>query len=116
MIRRNGSSAAKSARLDSDVRRVMNEVGIELSDDPPRSLADFRGEDFDMMVVLRPRGGQDVPPLSGVPNVIYWSFASLDDDKTTVREERLAVARRMRDELRTRVGLLVSTIARASAG
>src|SRR5262250_1130339 len=40
-----------AAALDPDVRQVMREVGIELSYEPPRSLADLRGEDFDVMVV-----------------------------------------------------------------
>src|SRR5262249_28421805 len=98
-----------STELDPAASRVMREVGIELPPDPPRSVTGLRADQYDLMVVLRPREEGNVPPLPGVPEVMYWSFAKLGDLQESESEARLERARRMRDELRTRVGLLVST-------
>jgi hypothetical protein len=68
----------------------------------------LRGDDYDILIVLRPAGGPDTPPIDGVPAVLYWSFGPLDDPTTVSPDDRLAAARRMRDELRTRVGFFVN--------
>jgi hypothetical protein len=86
----------------------MREVGIEVPVEPPRSVTGLRAQDYDLMIVLRPREEGNVPPLPGVPDVMYWSFSALGDPQNSEPDERLASARRMRDELRTRVGLLVN--------
>ena len=68
----------------------MREVGIELPEDPPRSVSVRRAEDYDLMVVLRPRDVGNVPPLSDVRKVMDWSFAPSGDPEESEPEERPA--------------------------
>ena len=79
-----------SSELDPDARRVMREVGIELPGDPPRSMSALGAEDYDRMVVLRPREVGNVPPLSDVRKVMHRSFAPLGDPEKSEPEERPA--------------------------
>jgi protein-tyrosine-phosphatase len=109
-----GTDPASAA--DPDDQQVMREVGVELSGEPPRAVAGLRGADYDVMIVLRPRDNEEALPLAGVPEVMNWSFGPLEDPQKLGREERLALARRMRDELRTRVGLFVIAMRSSSAG
>jgi hypothetical protein len=69
-------------------------------------VSELHGDDYDLVTVLRPRD-EGIPLLPGVPEVMSWSFAALGDPETVEPEGCLAAARRIRDELRTRVGSLV---------
>ena len=93
--------------IDPLAVRVMHEVGIDVSSVRPRSIAGLRGEDYDLVIVLNGRRAEDAPRLEGGREVATWTF----DDPTTAEgtdEERLKALRRLRDELRTRVGLFVN--------
>ena len=39
--------------------RIMQEGGVDLSNAHPRSTRGLRGEDYDLVVVLQPREGED---------------------------------------------------------
>jgi protein-tyrosine-phosphatase len=97
-----------TSAIDTDVRHVMREVGIELADDPPPRANALQRADYDLMIVLRPREAGEVPALPPVPEVLYWSFSPIEESDQLSTEDRLTAVRRMRDELRTRVGFLVT--------
>ena len=95
--------------MDGDILEVMREVGMELSETPPQAMATLRSGEFDLMIVLRSRDEAPELALEHVSRVLSWPFGPLSDAEAVGRRERLAFARRMRDELRTRVSFLVNT-------
>jgi arsenate reductase len=104
---------ASAEALDPATIQVMREVGLDLADSRPRSVADLQIADFDVVVILRPRETSEADsPLVGAREVLHWSFPPLADAQAQGEVERLMTARRMRDELRTRVALLVTTTTR----
>jgi protein-tyrosine-phosphatase len=99
-----GWAKGDPARVDPAARRVMDEIGTPLRTDG--ASASGAGDDSsEEVVVIRNRG---VPPLS---DVISWSF----DDPSESEDEatRLSVFRRVRDEIKRRVDLLVLVMVRA---
>lgn len=65
---------------------------------------------------MHPRETSEGDFLVGEREVMRWSFPPLGDAEAQSGLERLITARRMRDELRTRVAVLVITTLRHRRG
>jgi arsenate reductase (thioredoxin) len=87
---------------------VMREAGIDLDRVRPRSAAGLRREDYDLVIIISPREGDEAIDLPGARETAHWTF----DDPSSVSDESEDGARRrflrLRDELRTRVTLFVN--------
>jgi arsenate reductase len=76
---------------------AMRERGIEISHHRSKSLAEFAGERFDYVLTVCDRARESCPVWPGA-RAMHWSF----DDPAAAEggeEERLAVFRRVRDEI-----------------
>lgn len=84
---------------------VMQEAGIDISASKPQSVFDFfkHGVLFDYVItVCDAATAQKCPLFPGITKRLHWSF----DDPATVQgthDEKLAVVRRIRDEIREAV-------------
>ena len=96
-----GSAAALAegdpARVQPEARQVMNEIGIPVREGVPQGGVS-PGE-LELVVVIRNRG---LPAPTGV---ISWSFD--DPDQEADQEAKLNTFRRVRDEIKRRVDLLL---------
>jgi protein-tyrosine-phosphatase len=86
----------------------MQDVGVDLASERPRSSDGLHGSDYDLVIVLRPRDGAESPTLSGALETMSWSFEDPSALPAENVDARTRTYRRLPDELRTRVGLFVN--------
>ena len=85
---------------------VMREVGIDISGHKSKSADEFTNQEFDYVITVCDNANEQCPVFPGNTRRIHWSF----DDPATVKgdeEQRLAVFRRVRDEIRQRLQLFL---------
>lgn len=87
-------------------RKVMEEVGLDLSGQFSKGVKDFLGKmDFHYMIVVCGKAEQDCPQTyPGIMQRVYWHFedpAAL----TGTEEEKLAKFREVRDKIEERIKL-----------
>jgi len=80
----------------------MREVGIDISGHRSKSVDEFTGEKFDYVITVCDNANERCPVFPGSTKRIHWSF---DDPAAAEGEEqeKLAVFRRVRDEIRDRL-------------
>ena len=87
---------------------VMREVNIDISGQRSKSVAEFDGQEFSVVITVCDKAAERCPVFPGAPERIHFS---LEDPAAVVgsREERLRVFRRVRDELTERLRLFLIT-------
>ena len=82
--------------------RAMAELGIDISGQQSKTLDRYLGEPFDDVITVCDAANEACPIFPGAKHRRHWSFE--DPSKATGSEdEQLAVYRRVRDEIRTRI-------------
>ena len=76
----------------------MREIGIDISKHYSKSVDEFSGQQFDYVITVCDNANQQCPVFPGKTQRIHWSF---DDPAKAVGDDeaRLAVFRRVRDEI-----------------
>ena len=93
------SAGTKPSRVRSEAIAVMREVGIDITGHHSKGLDEFTGQSFDYVLTVCHYARETCPIFPRYGMHIHHSF----DDLAAVQgpdEERLAVFRRVRDELR----------------
>jgi arsenate reductase len=95
-----------AGNLATEVRplaiRAMAEIGIDISGQRSKSTADYAGQRFDYAVTVCDEANEACPYFANAAHQVHWRFedpaaaSGSDDDK-------LAVYRRVRDEIRTQI-------------
>ena len=80
----------------------MDEIGIDISGQKSKTLERYMGEPFDYVITVCDEANEACPFFPGAKNRLHWSFAD-PSQATGSEEERLAVFRRVRDEIRERI-------------
>jgi arsenate reductase len=88
--------------------RVMDEVGIDISKQTSKSQDQFLKEEFDYIITLCDHAAMACPNFPGQGIRLHWS---IEDPAMAIgtMDERVAVFRRARDEIRTRIELLLKS-------
>ena len=87
---------------------VMREVNIDISGQRSKSVAEFDGQQFGVLITVCDKAAESCPVFPGAPERIHFSFedpAAMEGS----REERLRVFRCVRDELTERLRLFLNT-------
>ena len=111
------SAGVKPGRLDPNAVRVMAEVGIEIGGQLPKHIDELTSIDFDCVVTVCDNARASCPVYPAHTLVIHRAF----DDPPHVAQhaqtddERIAVYRRVRDEIREFVATLSQLIAAGEA-
>jgi len=82
--------------------RAMAEIGIDISGHRSKHLTQYAGQSFDMAINVCDDAKEACPYFPGGRQQLHWSF----DDPSGAQgseEERLAVFRRVRDEIGQRI-------------
>ena len=82
--------------------QVMLELGIDISDQRSKSADEFRGSAFDTVVTLCDDAAQKCPLWLGGGRAVHIAFED-PAMATGSKEERLAVFRQVRDQIRRRI-------------
>lgn len=89
---------------------AMREIGIDISAHRSKTLDEFSGQSFGYILTVCDSAKESCPMFPGKSERMHWSF---DDPAAAQGEEaaRLAVFRRVREEIRTLEEFLRTTIA-----
>jgi arsenate reductase len=87
---------------------VMGELGIDISGQRSKPVAEFRDVDFDLVVTVCDDAAENCPVWLGRGRRMHLGFE--DPARATgSKDERLAVFRRVRDEIREQMLALLSS-------
>jgi arsenate reductase len=89
---------------------AMREVGIDISVQRSKSVAEFAGERFGTVITVCDNAAEECPVFPGAPERIHWSLRDPAAVSGT-RDEKLAAFREVRDDLERRIREFVSSAA-----
>lgn len=81
---------------------VMSELGIDISNHWSKSVDEFTGQEFDLVITVCDAANEACPVFPGKTRRIHWSF----EDPAAVKgsyEERKVAFRQIRDQIRDRI-------------
>lgn len=89
---------------------VMQEIDIDISAHRSKSVDEFLGQDFNYVITVCDNANERCPIFPGPTQRIHWGF---DDPAAATGDEeaKLAVFRRVRDEIRHRLQLFLAVTA-----
>jgi arsenate reductase len=88
----------------------MRELGIDISTQRSKSVAEFTGEKFATVITVCDNAAEECPVFSGAPERLHWSLRDPAAVPGT-REEKLRAFREVRDDLEARIREFVSNAA-----
>ena len=107
------SSAGLEAHgLDDYAVRIMEEIGIDISRQQSKSVDDLDETHFDYVITVCGHADEHCPLFPGTTRVVHRGF---DDppklaESLTIKEEKLACYRRIRDEIRDYIETLPESL------
>ena len=107
------SAGTVATHLRPEAIAVMAEVGIDISRQTSKALAQFLAERFDWVITVCDQANESCPIFPGAGTRAHWSM----DDPAAVSgspEERLEAFRAARDALRARIETFVREQAAAT--
>lgn len=96
------SAGVAPTHVRPEAIRVMAELGIDISGHHSKSVDEFTGQEFDYVITVCDNANEQCPVFPGNTKRIHWSF----EDPAAVQGDelkRLAIFRRVRDEIRGRL-------------
>ena len=96
------SAGTDPVTVNPNAVRVMSERGIDISGQQSKGVKPFLGHHFPYVITVCDQANERCPIFPGVVTRLHWSF---EDPAQAVgtNEERLAVFRRVRDEMEASV-------------
>ncbi len=96
------SAGSEATHVRPLAARVMGEIGIDISGQRSKTVAEFAGQRFDYAVTVCDESREACPYFPGAEQQLHWLF---DDPAaaTGAEDEQLAVYRRVRDEIAERI-------------
>lgn len=102
------SAGTQPAQVRAEAIAVMRELGIDISGQHSKSVEEFTGQTFAYVITVCDHAREHCPVFPAATQRIHWSFA----DPAAVAGDmpvRLAVFRRVRDEIRARLRKFIAT-------
>ncbi len=90
------SAGTHPAGLNSMTVEAMQELGVDVRQHRSKHVNEFVGQSFDYVITVCDRAKETCPVFPGARNVRNWSF---DDPAAAPPDTKLAVFRRVRDEI-----------------
>ena len=106
------SAGTDVTRVRPEAVQVMREIGIDISGHESKSVDGFVGEPFTWVITVCDQAREACPYFPGADDTAHWGF----DDPSEAQgseQERLAVFRRVRDEIRDRLRMFILAAGRA---
>ena len=96
------SAGTRPSGVRAEAVEAMREIGVDISAHRSKSVDEFEGQDFDYVITVCDNAKENCPVFPSKTERVHWSF----DDPAAAHggdAERLAVFRRVRDEIRGRL-------------
>lgn len=102
------SAGTEPGRVNPLAIEAMREIGIDISAHRSKSVDEFRGQEFDYVITVCDRANESCPIFPAGTRRVHWSF---EDPAAATGDEaaRLAVFRRVRDEIGERLRDFIKT-------
>jgi arsenate reductase len=102
------SAGVSPRKVKPEAIEVMREIGVDISQQRSKAVDDFVGREFDYVITVCDNANEQCPVFPGNTKRIHWSF---DDPAAVEGDElaRLAVFRRVRDEILQQLQLFAAT-------
>jgi len=94
------SAGTKASFVRSESIQVMREIGIDISPHRSKSIDEFAGQEFDYVITVCDNAKEGCPIFPGKAERIHQSFEDPPAPGVGDDESRLAIFRRVRDEIR----------------
>jgi arsenate reductase (thioredoxin) len=96
------SAGTHPTRVRLEAIAVMNEIGIDLSSHRSKSVNEFIGQPFDYVITVCDNAKETCPVFPSKAQRLHWPF---EDPAAAIGSEgeRIAVFRRVRDEIRAHI-------------
>jgi arsenate reductase len=94
------SAGVKPSSVRPEAIQAMREIGVDISGHRSKSVDEFIGQDFDYIITVCDNAKETCPVFPGHAIRIHQSFEDPPPPGAGSDEERLAVFRNVRDELR----------------
>jgi arsenate reductase len=97
------SAGTRPTDIRPEAMRVMDEIGIDISGQYPKFVDKFIGQNFDYVVTVCDNANESCPVFPGRAERLHWSFqdpAAVEGSEI----ERFSAFRKIRDEIRARIG------------
>ncbi|MAT15137.1 MAG: low molecular weight phosphatase family protein [Planctomyces sp.] len=82
--------------------KAMSEIGVDISAYQSKSLDQFTGQKFDIVVTVCDNAKEACPVFPGAVKMLHWPFYD-PAEATGSEEEQLVVFRRVRDEIQSKI-------------
>lgn len=82
--------------------RAMAEIDIDISGQPSKTLDQYLNEPFDAVITVCDQANETCPVFFGAKKRLHWSLPD-PSQATGTADEQLAVYRRIRDAIRSRI-------------
>jgi len=98
------SAGAKPSYVHPLVIKVMAEIGMDISSQKSKSVAEFVGQEFDYVITLCGDDAKVICPvfIGKAKERLHWNFADPAEAEGSDMEV-LSVFRKVRDEIKTRI-------------
>jgi arsenate reductase len=109
------SAGTHATEMRPEAVAVMAEIGIDIGSHQSKNLGTFQGEHFDWVITVCDQARRECPVFPGAEQTAHWGI----DDPSEVEgddADRMAAFRKARDELRSRVRMLLLTASREELG
>ncbi|MDD5615171.1 MAG: arsenate reductase ArsC [Candidatus Methanoperedens sp.] len=96
------SAGTRHSAVNPIAIRVMAEIGIDISEHRSKSVDEFQGMSFDLIITTCDAARETCPVFPGKARHLHWSF----NDPAAVRgseDEILSAFRKVRDEIKQRI-------------
>lgn len=94
------SAGTKASSVRPEAIAAMSEIGIDISGQRSRNVDEFEGQQFDYVITVCDNARETCPVFFGAAVKLHHSFEDPPAPHVGTNEERMAIFRRVRDELR----------------
>lgn len=94
------SAGVRPSAVRPEAIQVLREIGLDISGHRAKAVAEFVGQDFDYIITVCDNAKETCPIFPGKARRIHQSFTDPPAPNVGDDEHRLAIFRRVRDELR----------------
>lgn len=94
------SAGTKPGTVRPEAIQAMQEIGIDISGHRSKHVDEFDGQHFDYVITVCDNAKESCPVFLGAMKRLHHSFEDPPPPSVGTEEERLAIFRRVREELR----------------
>lgn len=94
------SAGVSPSSVRPEAIQAMNEIGIDISKHRSKSVDEFAGQDFDYIITVCDNAKETCPVFPGRAQRIHKSFEDPPPASVGDYNSRMAIFRRVRDEIR----------------